>query len=66
MTLVIFDTVEEKYLDYVGATDVKVWVDDVASAHQFALADAQVVLDELNIGDSERFVGRPGDRGGHA
>jgi len=65
MTLVIFDTVEEKYLDYVGATDVITWVDDIASAHNFSLADAQVVLDELNIGEEQRFVGRPGDRGGN-
>lgn len=61
---IIEDTVEEKFLDYEGATDVKVWVDDEALAHRFSLSDCNTVLATLNTqNEPDRFVGRPGDRG---
>lgn len=63
-TVIIQDTVTDKYLDYDGATDVKIWVDEEDLAHRFSQQDAQVVLDELNVEPNvDRFVGRPGDRG---
>lgn len=61
---IIEDTVTHKFLDYEGATDVKVWVDDDASAHRFSQTDCNTVLETLNTpSEPDRFVGRPGDRG---
>lgn len=61
---VIQDTVTNKYLDYEGATDNKIWVDAESSAHHFSEADCNTVLATLNTpAEPNRFVGRPGDRG---
>lgn len=63
---IIQDTVTSKYLDYQEATDIKVWVDDIASAHLFTLSDCNLVLATLNTPiEPDRFVGRPGDRQPH-
>lgn len=64
--LIIEDTVTNKYLDYDGATDIPIWVTEEDLAHRFTESDAQIVLDELNVPpQTDRFVGRPGDRGGN-
>ena len=63
---IIQDTVTNKYLDYQEATDIKVWVDAIASAHLFTLSDCNLVLATLNTPiEPDRFVGRPGDRQPH-
>lgn len=65
---VIQDTVTNKYLDFEGATDVKIWVDDIETAHEFTESDAILMLETLNTpSDPNRFVkiGRPKDRQPH-
>lgn len=59
----VLDTTTEKYLDYDGASDVKIWVDNIENAHPFTDQDLATVLAELNTPAApERFVGRPTDR----
>lgn len=65
MFYVIQDSVTSKYLDFEGATDVKIWVDDIEVAHEFTESDANLMLDTLNTpSDPDRFskIGRPKDR----
>lgn len=61
---VIEDTITNKYLDYDGASDNKIWVESIDSAHKFSEADCNIVLSTLNTPtEPNRFIGRPGDRG---
>ena len=59
----IQDTATGKYLDFDGATDIKVWVESEENAHQFTDEDCSTMLAQLNTeAEPERFVGRPKDR----
>jgi len=40
------------------------WVSSENDANIFTDQEAEILLDQLNEGGSERFVGRPGDRAG--
>ncbi len=67
MNIFIEDTQTGLYLAYDPATDVIIWVVGTATAHRYSSQeDANITLALLNTElEPNRFVGRPGDRGGH-
>lgn len=57
----IQDTQTDLYLTY-NAAGEKTWVSSESEAHVFTDEEADIVLESLNEGGSQRFVGRPTDR----